>query len=378
MKLAHSTQNRTSRKFVTLVFVALFLFSSAFVSRTYAQAEQLSLADVLIALRSKKATLPERNKILAEAVRQRGITFAVAPQIEKELSLAGADAELLSAIREKGVILKASAVQSPPPDADFYQKRGNNNAAKGDFSAAVTDFNIAAELDPDEPSIYMDRGSTHFNLKEFAKAVEDYDKAIELDPTLPKAFFSRALSSEMIGNIDSALADFKKTVELDPSNMAATASIGRIEAAIAAKNPKPVEKPVEKIVEPAKTDASASVPPVVVAGTNNVQVETETATRPEFMNIGLLSESDARRMVTPIYSAMAQKVQVFGKVTVEVELNEEGDVTNAKATDGPKLLRNDAENAARRSKFNPILWNGLPIKAKGYIIYNFTRGGREE
>lgn len=385
MKLAKSN-NSYRKRLVTFIFAAAMLLTSGIAVQTFAQAaEQLSLADVLIALRSKKATLAERNRILTEAVRQRGITFAVAPQIEKELSLAGADTALLNAIREKGAMIKISSIQAPPPDADYYQKRGNNNAAKGDFLAAVTDYNIAAELDPDEPSIYMDRGSTHFNLKEFAKAIVDYDKAIELDPALSKAYFNRALSREMTGDVKGALEDFKKTVELEPGNMAAKASVGRIEASLAPKTPKRVEKPVEKPVE-----NTAAAQPTVPAETNTSKAEepqntepetpvkTEPAVKPEKLNVGLLSAADARRMVTPIYSDLAQQNQISGKVTVEVELDEDGDVVSVDAIDGPKLLRNSAESAARRSKFNPVLWNGQPIRATGYIIYNFSLPGQKE
>src|ERR1700755_1932496 len=62
---------------------------------------QLSLADILIALRSKKADIGEKNKILADAVKQRGITFSLTPEIEKELDGTGAANDLIAAIREK-------------------------------------------------------------------------------------------------------------------------------------------------------------------------------------------------------------------------------------------------------------------------------------
>ena len=36
------------------------------------------------------------------------------------------------------------------------------------------------------------------------------------------------------------------------------------------------------------------------------------------------------------------------------------------------MLRQSAEDAAKRSKFKPTLFNGNPIKAKGTITYSFT------
>jgi len=54
------------------------------------------------------------------------------------------------------------------------------------------------------------------------------------------------------------------------------------------------------------------------------------------------------------------------------QVDEEGKVLEAKATTGPKSLRDSAEDAARRTKFKPVLLNGQPIKASGFINYNFV------
>jgi len=327
------------------------------------QDDRLSLVDIVVALRSKKATLPERNKILADAARQRGITFSSTAQIESELTAAGADAELIKAIREKSTIIKASApAPAPAPDASFFQKRGLASAAAGDFKSALTDFNVAAELSPNEPTIYMDRGLTNFNLKDYEATIADYTKAIEIDNNNAKAHFNRALSLEVLGKTDDAYKDFKKASELDPANMAAKASVKRIDddraekaaALAAAQKPQvPEQKPVE-------------TKPI------------ETAVKPEFVDAGSLTSADATYMAKPVYSALARQMQAFGKVTVAVELNEEGKVINADAIDGPRVLRSASEDAAKKSKFNPVKWNGQPSKAKALIIYNFTKSENEE
>lgn len=63
----------------------------------------LSLADILTGLRSKKTSLKNRNKLLTIAVKQRGVSFTLTPEIEKELKNTGADSGLIEAIREKSV-----------------------------------------------------------------------------------------------------------------------------------------------------------------------------------------------------------------------------------------------------------------------------------
>src|ERR1051325_9805762 len=111
---------------------------------------QLSLADILIALRSKKVTLPERNKILTDAVLSRGITFSLTPEIEKELEATGADKDLIDSIRKKSMIVNTAAVVNPPtqvkpnpvvvstpppPDFNFYLNRAQASSQKGDLDA---------------------------------------------------------------------------------------------------------------------------------------------------------------------------------------------------------------------------------------------------
>src|SRR5690242_289430 len=104
---------RNKRVFPTVVLSVVITLMVG-VSSAWSQAPaQLSLADVLIGLRSKKVELPERNKILTEAVLGRGITFSLTPEIEKELEATGADKGLVDAIRRKSMMVKTSAVMTP-------------------------------------------------------------------------------------------------------------------------------------------------------------------------------------------------------------------------------------------------------------------------
>src|ERR1041384_1207331 len=93
------SNGRSSRTFFS--FVLLVVLSAMFFESVAAQPAQLSLADILIALRSKKVTLAERNKLIGDAVKTRGITFTLTPEIEKELQTTGADKLLIDAIRTK-------------------------------------------------------------------------------------------------------------------------------------------------------------------------------------------------------------------------------------------------------------------------------------
>lgn len=333
------------KNLLSLTFLAALVLSMTFA--TSAQTPQLGLADLVIALRSKKATLPERNKILTEAVRQRGITFALTSDIEKELITTGADPELITAIRTKSpapkVVEPPKPVATPtpaPPDFSFYQRRADENAGKGEYTAALADYNKAAEMKSTEPAIFLGRGKTYFGMQSYQQSIGDFDKAIELNPKASMPYFNRAAAYEKLGKSDNALADYKAASQLDPANEAAKSNYQRLQD---------------------EADKAAAAAAAAVA-----------AKRPEFVSVGNLTAANAVRMVTPVYSPLAQRSNIEGRVTVDVELDDKGNVVSAKATSGHQMLRDAAEDAARKSKFKPAMFNNEPIQAKGSVTYNFN------
>lgn len=328
-----------------LAMTTLVLISFTLVN---AQAKQLSLADLLIGLRSQKVPLPDRNKILTEAVRQRGVTFVNTPEIEKELSTTGADDTLLGAIREKAVAAKPvveapkPVATPPPPDYKFYQNRADLFVSKGDLPSAAVDYAKSIEMNGDNAAAYVGRGRAYLGMKSYDLAIVDFDKALSLEASDANAYYNRGLAYEKTGETKKAAADYQKAVELDPSNDVGKASLKRMQDEIAKSMPAP---------QPVKT---------------------APAVTPEFLNLGNLALNEATKMVTPVYSTVAQRSQVEGRVVVEVELDAEGNVVSAKAISGHQMLRNAAEDAAAKSKFKPALFDGKPIKAKGTITYNFA------
>ncbi len=364
------------------LFAALMLSPAVFVQTIAAQQslqplqpQQLSLADILIALRSKKATLPERNKILADAVKSRGITFALTPEIEKELGGTGADIILVDAIRQKNLPIKFDAkpdekiakaippkqdpvplATPPPPDFIFYKKRADGSVAKGDLDSAIGDYNRALELKPNEPYAYLSRGIAFFNKKNYDLSAADFSKAIELNPKDTTAYLNRGNSYEKLGELEKAVGDYLKAVELDPANEPAKTNLQRLQAELQAKL-KPAPKPVtaEPAPKPGTVETAAAKPPA--------------STLPA--NIGSL-KNYAVKLAMPVYSALDRQRNLKGIVTVEVSLDEEGKILSVKAINGPPSLRIAAEEAARRSRFNPVTVGEKAIKAMGFINYNFA------
>jgi protein TonB len=65
--------------------------------------------------------------------------------------------------------------------------------------------------------------------------------------------------------------------------------------------------------------------------------------------------------------------EAAGVVLVQVMIDEQGSVVDAKAVSGPQHLHAAAVNAARLARFTPTLMMGEPVKVTGTLSYNFAR-----
>ena len=74
----------------------------------------------------------------------------------------------------------------------------------------------------------------------------------------------------------------------------------------------------------------------------------------------------------PAYPEAARVIKAQGTVTVQVLIDENGEVISAAAVSGHPLLRAAATEAARRAKFEATYLNGQPVKVSGVLTYNFV------
>jgi TonB family protein len=70
---------------------------------------------------------------------------------------------------------------------------------------------------------------------------------------------------------------------------------------------------------------------------------------------------------------LAGASEATGVVMVQVLIDEQGTVIEAKAVSGPQNLHAAAVNAARLARFSPTTLMGEPVKVAGTISYNFGR-----
>jgi TonB family protein len=75
----------------------------------------------------------------------------------------------------------------------------------------------------------------------------------------------------------------------------------------------------------------------------------------------------------PDYPAEAKAAGTEGVVVIQVTIDELGNVAEARAVSGPRILQEPAVNAALQAKFSPTRLNGEPVKVTGVLVFNFGR-----
>lgn len=100
-------------------------------------------------------------------------------------------------------------------------------------------------------------------------------------------------------------------------------------------------------------------------------VTTDAPTNSKTVSGGVLN-GKVLSLTKPDYPAAARAVGAEGAVTVQVLIDEDGNVISASAVSGHPLLRAAAVAAAQAAKFSPTLLGGSAVKVSGVLTYNFS------
>jgi len=125
------------------------------------------------------------------------------------------------------------------------------------------------------------------------------------------------------------------------------------------------------------TNANNPSPPVVPDARNPTPYPPVNTTPdgkrpvPKQISGGVLN-GKATYLPKPPYPPAARAVRASGAVSVQVLVDESGNVVSASAVSGHPLLRAAAVSAARSATFSPTLLAGQAVKVSGVITYNFV------
>lgn len=102
----------------------------------------------------------------------------------------------------------------------------------------------------------------------------------------------------------------------------------------------------------------------------NVDVAVSSAAPLRASDAGLSGK--AIKKVQPTYPPIAKAAGAQGPVSVQIVINEAGEVEAAKATAGHPLLQQAAVAAAKEWRFSPTKLSGNPVKVSGTISFVFA------
>ena len=96
---------------------------------------------------------------------------------------------------------------------DFFVAAGNE-AAKGNYQAAVFNYTRALTIDPDLNEVYFRRGISRMVTQDWKNAEADFGRAIESNPNYIEAYVYRARVRTVLGNSQGANADISLVISL--------------------------------------------------------------------------------------------------------------------------------------------------------------------
>lgn len=179
------------------------------------------------------------------------------------------------------------------------------------------------------------------------------------------------------------------TIDEEGNVIAAEPLIGA-ERTHVVKADRDVESPVETLAEPphpllqeAAREAAmkARFSPTMLSGVpvkvkgiityNFVVGEPDEPDISKSISGGILN-GKAIELPAPEYPPAAKAVRASGTVTIQILINENGDIESAKAVSGHPLLRAAATEAALKARFSPTVLEGVPVRVTGILTYNFV------
>ncbi|MCC6327744.1 MAG: TonB family protein [Acidobacteria bacterium] len=190
-----------------------------------------------------------------------------------------------------------------------------------------------------------------------------------------------------------------RPVQQPPANIAAAntgqGSLQAREAAmITTSKPEPADKTAAAAATPEKAETAVSKPsqetekPIVVQnqprGNSPAAKQADNTSEPAKtegpaegartegpIDVGPLIDYATKRSAA-VYPPVARSMRTTGVVRVEITIDELGAVAEVQEASGPMLLQAAAKDAIRKWRFKPFLRNGQPVRAIGFVNFNFS------
>ena len=105
--------------------------------------------------------------------------------------------------------------------ASDYAERGARAHQRNEYEAALADYDMAIQLNPDNAQVFYNRGLVGMELKRYPDALADFNKVIELNPNNANAYNNRGNVQVKLEQYEEALNDYDAAIRLNPDHAAA-------------------------------------------------------------------------------------------------------------------------------------------------------------
>lgn len=103
-------------------------------------------------------------------------------------------------------------------EADFYINQGALGTIKGNYEAAMKNFDMALWCNPYHALAYYNRGVLYSRRQDYQRAIEDFTLSIKLDPSDSDAYDERGIVYTAMGENQLAIQDFERAIQINPNH----------------------------------------------------------------------------------------------------------------------------------------------------------------
>ena len=162
------------------------------------------------------------NSRLSRLVLERGISFSLSPENEKQLRSAGADLELIKTLRAS----RSSMAARTPVRLPVALEKAAELAHQKKYEEAERQLTSLIRADSDNPELHFAVGEVLRQQQLWDRALDEFTESARLLPGFPETHDRLAYLFYRSDDADNAIAEARTALSMDPRNAEAYRYLG--------------------------------------------------------------------------------------------------------------------------------------------------------
>ena len=221
-----------------------FIVYQQLMNTKYDKEATIASGDILKILKNPSMAIVYYNKLLraepnnyevlikiGECYQETGNASLAAESFNKALTLSKNSTVALTNLEK----IWRQQIYKTPSDAEAHANLGVIYQQKGDYSAALSEYQKAEQLNPNNMTTKLNLGTLYQEQKKYEQAITMYDKVLFSDANNVEARKYKAQCLQAQGKTEEALVEYKRILALDSNNKEVKSII--VSLASSASNP---------------------------------------------------------------------------------------------------------------------------------------------